>query len=103
MSDEEYLDVIREFVREGLDALDPPSRAWAEARVVDPRPWPVFINGEPARTETFYLVTDNVGHEDYRVVYDPALITFGLIQESKDGRDVLIGLYGTFADAVRGM
>ena len=103
MSDEEYLDVIREFVREGLDALDPPSRAWAEARVVDPRPWPVFINGEPARTETFYLVTDNVGHEDYRVVFYPARITCGRIQEYKDGRDVLIGLYGTFADAVRGM
>jgi hypothetical protein len=107
MTEIEYLEVIRDFVREGLSDLDPHDDEWASRRLVDPRPIQVVFPGgsEGESTETVYLVTDYVDGdtEDYRVVYDPALITFGLIQHDRQGREVLLGLYGDFAQTVRSL
>jgi hypothetical protein len=105
MSDREFADVIRDFVCEGLEALAPSERAWAAARIIDPHPIDVHLDAPSDEVETLWLVTDNVEGEaeDYRVIYDPALSTFGLIAPRAGGGSVLIGLYGGFADAVSGM
>jgi hypothetical protein len=106
MTDTEFIAVIREFVAEGLAELAGEDRAWAERRIVEPRPIEVFMQvGETERAETMWLVTDfaDGDREDYRLVYDPALITFGLITTGLHGRPVLIGLYGDFAETVRGL
>ena len=97
---------IEELVRDGLAELTPAEQAWASARLVPPRRAEVVLSdGTSETTEEMWLVTDFVGDDrtDYRIVYDDALSTFGLITPGRDGRPVLIGLYGDFAETVRGL
>jgi hypothetical protein len=106
MSNREFEDSIRQFVADGLSELDGEDRAWAERRIIPPRPIDVAIlNGEEVTVEAMWLVTDFVDDDlqDYRLVFDPALTTFGLITPGPTGQPVLIGLYGAFAETVRGL
>ena len=107
MTETEYLEVIRDSVRDGLSDLNPHDHEWASRRLVEPQPIQVVFPGasEGESTETVYLVTDFVDGdtEDYRVVYDPALITFGLIHHDRQGREVLLDLHGDFAQTVRSL
>ena len=102
----DFIESIQQFVADGLAELDAQERAWAERHIVEPRPIEVAVpDGGAESTETMWLVTDFVGgdSEVYRIVYDPALTTFGLISPGAHGRPVLIGLYGDFAETVRGV
>lgn len=65
----------------------------------------VFTDGTAESIEEMWLVTDLIGGDQpgYRIVYDDALSTFGLVSPGRDGRPVLIGLYGGFAETVRGL
>jgi hypothetical protein len=106
MSETEFRALIQEFIRDGLAELAPHDREWATARLIEPRRIEVVLEtGGAPETELMWLVTDFVGddRDDYRIVYDDALSTFGLILPGRDGRPVLIGLHGDFAQTVRGL
>jgi len=106
MTDTDFVATIQQFVEDGLAQLNGEERAWAARHIVEPRPIEVSFPGDQAETiETVWLVTDFVDGDlqDYRIIYDPALIVFGLIRPDSRGRPVLIGLYGDFAETVRGL
>ena len=42
-------------------------------------------------------------HSGYRIVFDEETREFGLAIEGKDGRDVCIGIYGSFIETFDGM
>jgi len=50
----------------------------------------VLTDGASETLEEMWLVTDFVGGDrtDYRIVYDDALSTFGLVSPGRDGRPV---------------
>ena len=106
VTDAEFLAFIRGLVAEGLAELEGDDRAWAARRVVEPRTIEVTFPDPANSVETMWLVTECAPGDpaEHRIVYDPARVTFGIIEAGppKSQRPVLVGLYGDFAETVQG-
>lgn len=98
-------DHIRALVETGLPALAPHLRTWAQEHLVPLRPVVLYSGPDTESVETVWLVTDRTSERDsgYRIIFDPAESAFGLEVTTLEGRAILLGLYGTFAETVNGM
>lgn len=56
-----------------------------------------------AREMWLVLEEDPDTHSGYRIIFDEETSGFGLAVEGKDGRDVCIGVYGSFIETFDGM
>jgi hypothetical protein len=101
----ELVQLIRRGVAEGMAALPPHLRAWAEAHLVEPRPIRAALDADGQAWSEFLLVTDDIGRDDSscRVVYDPTAELFGTVTQVQGGPLWYLGPDDSFHEAVTNM
>lgn len=105
IADQAISNRIRALVEAGLSDLAPHLRTWVQEHLIPPYPVALYSSPDGESVETLWLVTDHTGERDsgYRIIFDPAKSAFGLEVTTVEGRALLLGLYGTFAETVEGM
>ena len=101
---EEIKAYVQATVAEQLPQIEPAGvRNWILARLIEPRPVRLAEDPDGKTFGEFWLVTDHVDGQHYRIAYASDDDAFGIAIPLASGVDWYMGTYGSFKEAVESM
>jgi hypothetical protein len=96
---------IQEIVKRGIESLTPHYKSWIERRLIEPEKVAIYTDLDCTTKEKYWLLTEDPRLDDtnHRLLYFSEMDMFGLAVKLEDGRTCCLGLYDSFAEAVKSM
>lgn len=96
---------INKIVKEEMIKMPEHFVRWLRAHLIEPKKAVLFKDFFSTEMAEYWLVTDHNGVEDsnYRIIYSEVDSLFGLEMTTKDGKSVMMGIYGGFTETVENM